>query len=1042
MPYIHLAALAGLLLFAFCSARTVSYDAKNGQRLLSAKAAAALVFGAALAVRFFSAGLSEGFGTDTACFASWADRIYSVGPGGFYAGDVFTDYPPGYMYLLYPVGAVRSLLHLRYFSVPHLILLRLPAILCDLALGLLLYREAQKRCGAAGSLALCAAYLFNPAVILNSSVWGQVDAVPALALIYMCLMLMKGRLIPAYISFFAALLIKPQALFLAPILLIGMIHHLLLQDFSLTRLLRSLAGGVSVMCGAILLCVPFGLDNVWKQYFSTISSYPYASVNAYNFWGLAGLNWVSQDRTFMGLPYYVYGSAAIVIAVAVTMYLGLKHHRDTDKYPLLCALLLVTVFVFSVRMHERYLYPAMAFLLLAYICRPSRRLFLCYGGFSLLHLYNTAHVLFFYNASDYNRYSPVIYIVSLGMLTMTCFLYQTVSRLQSGRETAALSAVSAAGIFSAWRTGRRLPEPTPSRRGKILSRSDVLFILIVTALYSCFALYDLGDRQAPATAYDMVGGQSLELYFTDRSPAKLSYYIAPWHSRTFALEGKYRPKDDWVSLGEITLENVFAWQDLTIESEVPCLRLTLMDSQASLMELVFLDRDGGAITPVNREDYAALFDEQDLRPDRGNFRNSTYFDEIYHARTAYEFLHGIPAYENTHPPLGKILIAAGVAVFGMNPFGWRIAGVIFGILMVPAVFLFAKRITSHSAAAGLACALFAFDFMHFTQTRIATIDVFITFFVILMYYFMYCYSTLSFYDTSLKRTLLPLGACGVCMGLGIACKWTGAYAGAGLAVIFFSVLYRRYREYLYAKSCPQGVSCGISHRKILDSFRRCTAVTLLFCVAFFVLVPALIYLLSYLPFRDNTQDGLFLRMLHNQVSMFRYHSTLVATHPYSSPWYQWPLIVRPIWYFSGIPGETVREGISAFGNPLVWWMGIPAFFYTLVLIIKKRDRTAAFLSVGYLAQYLPWIFVTRITFIYHYFPSVIFVVLMIVYSLLDIKKKKRLSERRFLLLLTLYGTAALGLFLLFYPVLSGQPVEASYVDRWLRWFDSWVLTVR
>lgn len=236
------------------------------------------------------------------------------------------------------------------------------------------------------------------------------------------------------------------------------------------------------------------------------------------------------------------------------------------------------------------------------------------------------------------------------------------------------------------------------------------------------------------------------------------------------------------------------------------------------------------------------------------------------------------------------------------------------------------------------------------------------------------------------------------------------------------------------------------------------------------MIPAAIYLLSYMPFRDYGDNGLFARMLQNQTTMFHYHSTLEATHPYSSPWYQWPIIARPIWYFSGQPGETLREGISAFGNPLVWWAGIPAFFYMLWRLVKHRDRTAAFLSIGYLAQYLPWMFVTRITFIYHYFPSVVFVVLMIVYSLMcwqqntagrvgnpsdnpALSKQSKLfmdrqfgdwrfGNRQFLMFIVIYGLAVFGLFLMFYPVLTGQPVEAEYVSRWLRWFDSWVLTAR
>ena len=1037
MSYIHITLVLGLALFLICFLQ-VSAGRESKRDPDSLSFAPAILFLAAFFLRIICAELNSGFDTDISCFASWADRMYRLGPGNFYSAEVFTDYPPGYMYILWLIGALRSIFQIEYGSVAHLLLLKLPSIFSDLACGFLLYREAARRCSHRQVYFLCAAYLFNPAVILNSSLWGQVDSVFTLCLACMVLFLVKGMLAPSYVAFFAALLLKPQALFLAPILFLGVLDQVILRNFSLANLLRNLAYGIMTFCGAGLICVPFGLENVWSQYFSTVESYPYASVNAYNFWALTGLNWVSQDNTFMGLPYYSYGYCAIVLAVTVALVLGIKNRRDRKKYPALSAFLLISIFMFSVRMHERYLYPAMFFLLLAYVYKPAYRLFLCYSGFSLLHFFNTAHVLYYYDPKNYDRNNPVFVLTGLGMLLMTFILYHTISRLfDSGNIRVSWNKDDPEHALPPLLKWKASLEPIPSVRMSRLKATELAFILIITVLYGGFALYDLGDRQAPVTSYNMEQGQSLVFDFGENAPSTLSYYIAPWHKRLFTLEGRWTEEDDWVYLGDITLQNVFTWQDVSIEAGVPHLKLTLQETQASLLEFVFLDAGGNIITPMSTDSYSSLFDEQSLYPERSNFRNSMYFDEIYHARSAYEMLNGLYTYENTHPPLGKILISVGVSVFGMNPFGWRIVGTLFGIAMVPLIYLFARRITSSALGASLSCMLFTFDFMHFTQTRIATIDVYITFFVILMYYFMYCYSRLSFYDTPLWKTLLPLGACGICMGFGIAAKWTGVYAGGGLAVIFFSTLYRRYREYRIA--C-QTMKEQRAAELVRARFAPCTRITILFCMVFFVLIPAGIYLLSYLPFRDYTSDGLFLRMLHNQSSMFRYHSNLEATHSYSSPWYQWPLIVRPIWYFSGRPGGSLREGISAFGNPFVWWAGIPAFFYTAWLWMKDRDRTAAFLTIGYLAQYVPWFFVTRITFIYHYFPSVVFVVLMIAYSLM--KLRRHLTNRQFLLGVILYGTAVFGLFLLFYPVLSGQPVDADFVDKWLRWFDSWVLTAR
>lgn len=1049
MPAIHFTALFGILLAACCyTGFFLEKGSLSVTKFQSSRLPAFLLFASALSLRLAAAQRKDlGFDADLSCFVAWAERMYETGPGGFYSPDVFADYPPGYMYVLGVIGWLRSALRISWYSPLHLTLLKLPSILCDLACGRLLYREAAKKYSQAQTLSVCAVYLFNPVIFLNSAVWGQVDSVFTLVLLLLCLSLVKGRLFPAFLAFCTGILLKPQMLLFSPILLAAVADRLLQHDFSLLRPGKKILYALLPPAGFLCLCLPFGISNVWTQYFSTLGSYPYAAVNACNFWGMLGLNWVSQDNTFLGIPYRLYGYLFILLIVAATLTLSLRHRGSREKYPFLAAVLILTLFTFSVRMHERYLYPGLALLLLAFIYRPVKAVWFCYGAFSLLHFYNTAFVLFFYDPEHYDRRSPLLLSVSAGMLLAVFVLHRFAVPRYFSEQGMPMQDHHGfdSGTLQDGASGRCIPRP--SRKKAPLRRADLLWMGGITLAYSCFALYDLGNTAAPESCHPMAGGDSITVYFESEEPPQevsaIAYYIAPGHNQNFLVETKETDDGEWSDAQAVTFANVFTWQEVSLDMPGTMVHLTLTDHSASLLELVFLDQEGNTMLPSNASDYPALFDEQFLYPVRSSFRNSMYFDEIYHGRTAYEFLNGLTTYETTHPPLGKILIAAGIALFGMNPFGWRIAGAFFGILMVPVLYLLGKRLTESTPAAALACVLFSFDFMHFTQTRIATIDVYITFFVLLMYFFMYCYCQKSFYDTPLSRTFLPLGACGICMGLGIACKWTGVYAGAGLAVLFFAVLLRRYGEYRYAKAAPEGASNGISHKYILRAFGPCTIKTLCFCVVFFVAVPALIYLLSYLPFADNTGDGLFVRMLHNQTVMYNYHSKLDATHPYSSPWYEWPVIKRPVWYFSSVVSGTygaggLREGISAFGNPLVWWPGIPAALYMVWLCGRKKDRTAAFLLIGYLAQYLPWFFVTRITFIYHYFPCVAFVTLMTSYSLF--KLKKELSARGFLTLTVLYGGAAVLLFLLFYPVLSGQAVDSAYVDRWLRWFPSWVLT--
>ena len=117
-------------------------------------------------------------------------------------------------------------------------------------------------------------------------------------------------------------------------------------------------------------------------------------------------------------------------------------------------------------------------------------------------------------------------------------------------------------------------------------------------------------------------------------------------------------------------------------------RLKTKDAGLTLMEVLFRDADG-SVLPVTSavssmgHDVSALIDEQDTLTGEPAWFNSMYFDEIYHARTAYEHLTGMSPYETTHPPLGKVMRSGRVGLCGMTPFGWRFAGSLAGVLMLP-----------------------------------------------------------------------------------------------------------------------------------------------------------------------------------------------------------------------------------------------------------------------------------------------------------------------------------------------------------------------
>src|SRR2546428_496917 len=144
----------------------------------------------------------QGFSTDMQLFASWATTLARVGPGSFYATATGADYPPGYLYILWLLGnAPASALPL---------LLKVPAILADLGIALVIYVAARRWLGERAGLIAAALYLFIPVNWYDSALWGQVDAVGALLLIASLVLLIEKQSEAAIALAVLAILVKPQ----------------------------------------------------------------------------------------------------------------------------------------------------------------------------------------------------------------------------------------------------------------------------------------------------------------------------------------------------------------------------------------------------------------------------------------------------------------------------------------------------------------------------------------------------------------------------------------------------------------------------------------------------------------------------------------------------------------------------------------------------------------------------------------------------------------------------------------------------------------
>lgn len=211
-------------------------------------------------------------------------------------------------------------------------------------------------------------------------------------------------------------------------------------------------------------------------------------------------------------------------------------------------------------------------------------------------------------------------------------------------------------------------------------------------------------------------------------------YLGGKEKRHFVCSVPNAEGDGWDAIGEETeLLSVYCWNPVEIHYRTYELGIVSMDESAEVLEIVLLDPDGNPILPSNADDYPEAFDEQELFPADTTYEYQSMFDEVYHARTANEIVEGRTIYETTHPPLGKWWMSLGIRVFGMTPFGWRCVCALFGILMVPVSYAFMRKISRSTWIASFAALLIVFDFMHFTLSRIGTIDVIVGFFILLTF---------------------------------------------------------------------------------------------------------------------------------------------------------------------------------------------------------------------------------------------------------------------------------------------------------------------
>lgn len=340
-----------------------------------------------------------GFKIDIGDWFAWSIRLSNFNFAQFYSKEVFTDYTPGYLYVLSLLGFLKNLL-LIPDNIFYL-LLKTPAIIADLIIGIIIYKEVQKYASRKIALLALSATIFNPVIIFNSSIWGQIDSILTVFMLVAVIALKKNKLISSSIFFGLALLVKPQALALLPLFAFFLINR-----FQLSGLFKLLVPGILII---FILTFPFfpnqTLINFVRHILNTANEYSYTSVNAYNLWGVVGF-WIKDNTIWNNLSYQTWG---YILLVAYWIILGYFYFKKKLSLYATSALAAMGFFFLPTRVHERYLYPAIVFLVLTATFLKSRLLIVLTGVLSLLHLLNLYYVYVYYN-EIYLKLPKLLYI--------------------------------------------------------------------------------------------------------------------------------------------------------------------------------------------------------------------------------------------------------------------------------------------------------------------------------------------------------------------------------------------------------------------------------------------------------------------------------------------------------------------------------------------------------------------------------------------------------------------------------------------------------
>ena len=409
--------------------------------------------------------------------------------------------------------------------------------------------------------------------------------------------------------------------------------------------------------------------------------------------------------------------------------------------------------------------------------------------------------------------------------------------------------------------------------------------------------------------------------------------------------------------------------------------------------------------------------------------NTAVFDEVFYPQYGLMYLQGEDFFY-AHPPLANYLYSFAIWLYSLlpwanidsiqtidfdllNPLSYRWINALAGSLLCLVIYGIALQFTKKQSFAVICSFLIAIEGSLIVDSRIALANIFLLTFGFLSLFFL-----LRFYLE--EKGLLNLIVASIFMGMTISIKWSGL---GFLLASFCLIAFIRFRQ--------------LKDLDILPMF-------------FLAVFSCLTYILIFIPDLYLNESYGFIEK-HKQIS--GYHQNMVAEneHPYCSKWYTWPIMQRPIGYFFEVT-EVNLDGfnisyysnIHLLPNPSIYGFSLIAISIMLFQFIqisnvkndpsKKNQVLIPFVSLGYLANFLPWVFVDRCLFLYHYQAASVFSFIALAWYLSKLIESSKFFNR--ILALTIITIIIISFFY-WLPLQMGFLIPDYEFNRRI-WFQSWI----